>query len=243
MKAKAFTLVELLAVVAIISLLVAMLMPSLAKAKARAREAACLVQVSDMGRAGTLYAQDYPCYPPDLQTPSTAWPVAMLPYVGNNPAMFNCPDGPEVAKWDGKIWSTPYYYTPFDYAVCCWGSSDSSYLGYWVPAGRLPARKPEEIAKPSDFYWIADSNCGLAEDPTHAWDFIFEVHVNDWCAPIEWPGMRHRGGVNMLYFDGHAQWLLRADMMKAGTSTKASERDYWRRKVNFDNQPHNEYNN
>jgi len=53
-----FTLVELLVIVAIIALLLAILMPTLNRARATARSAKCLTNVRNTGQAVNLYAMD-----------------------------------------------------------------------------------------------------------------------------------------------------------------------------------------
>jgi prepilin-type N-terminal cleavage/methylation domain-containing protein/prepilin-type processing-associated H-X9-DG protein len=57
--AKAFTLIELLVVVAIIALLVAILIPSLANARAQAKKVICLSNAHSLARAHLLYAESY----------------------------------------------------------------------------------------------------------------------------------------------------------------------------------------
>jgi len=87
MKRKAFTLVELLVVIAIIALLVSVLLPALAQAKAQAKATVCLSNVKQWGLITFLYAED------------------------NNRSLFQSIAGNGVssknAYWAGA--STPYY--------------------------------------------------------------------------------------------------------------------------------------
>ncbi len=93
-----FTLVELLTVVAIIGLLLAVLTPTLVRARMLGRRSVCQANLSAVGKGAILYDSDFDagvpiCWAnvaPDKQHPWKSWRASLLPYVAGFGA-FNCP--------------------------------------------------------------------------------------------------------------------------------------------------------
>src|SRR5436309_7030957 len=58
-RSPAFTLLELLVVIALIAILAALLFPVFAQAREKARSAACMSNLKQIGSAWMIYTQDY----------------------------------------------------------------------------------------------------------------------------------------------------------------------------------------
>lgn len=69
---RAFTLVELLAVLAVIALLLGLLLPVLSRAAESGRSVKCMSNLKQLALAANLYAQTYQVYPPAVHYENTA---------------------------------------------------------------------------------------------------------------------------------------------------------------------------
>jgi prepilin-type N-terminal cleavage/methylation domain-containing protein/prepilin-type processing-associated H-X9-DG protein len=93
---RGFTLIELLVVVAIIAILAALLLPALAKAKAKGHQIVCLNNMKELAAAVYLYTADHEEVFPPMQewiTPliESSWRPYLFTLVGGKPQVYDCP--------------------------------------------------------------------------------------------------------------------------------------------------------
>ncbi len=184
--AGAFTLIELLVVIAIIAILAAILFPVFAKARERAYSTSCLSNQKQLARAFMLYADDHEERLPRAWSATGGpnngprdWTTDTASYLRNT-EVFKCPKYPKRAL----------------------GSAYNLWLA-WYPTGCAIAK----LKQPSRTCMFSESS-----HPQHAADPAWMV---DRVAPFGWPvdarfqfdKDRHRGGANMGFVDGHAQWV------------------------------------
>jgi prepilin-type N-terminal cleavage/methylation domain-containing protein len=135
----AFTLVELLVVIAVIGILAALLLTSLSSAKLRAKQIDCVSNIREMSLASTMYTHDSHgnTLPYDIHGEGLLWMGRLIDYQSKVDAVRLCPvateitgtDTSQVVQWGtadkawawrsgtpGKLWSGSYCFNGWLYS-------------------------------------------------------------------------------------------------------------------------------
>ena len=114
---RAFTLVELLVVLFIISLLISLVLPTIGSAMERGRRVRCMNNLKNIGTGLNMYANDHdgklPTVEPVPSIPvgSPPWPTltdTLLPYLQNQTNIFKCPSDATRFPIEGLSYESAY---------------------------------------------------------------------------------------------------------------------------------------
>jgi prepilin-type N-terminal cleavage/methylation domain-containing protein/prepilin-type processing-associated H-X9-DG protein len=220
---RGFTLIELIVVIAIIVVLMAILFPVFAHAKNKAYQVGCTANLRQLQLAVRQYCTDHDGHFPLQVVPADVpyrWVDAIYPY-GNSKAVYACPLNPVTADPDSRpdpaapLPETSYYYCAYTLggieemtvsnAAATISIMDGWFLeGQGGPQGKnypmylSPWATPQETAD-----WVNDiptQHVGVQE--------LNQMH-------------QHNGGVNLVFVDGHCEWVTRVDASQF--TTQASD--------------------
>ena len=216
-----FTLIELLIVIAVISILMALLLPSLNMAKEKARATSCKGNMKNIGLALTMYSGDYYSYLPAMVYYSglshadgrdNPWDLVLLPYF--NQSMTS--------------WKTNAFRCPSDSLKRTWSSSIQSYIynssrsaADAIATGTPELKMLSKIYKPSQMVIaVCGSDSWRTMNPgeapivglTNKEGIGYQrTHYSPWgnttCLLLT-----HSNGSNYLMVDGHVEYLTNLNM-------------------------------
>jgi prepilin-type N-terminal cleavage/methylation domain-containing protein/prepilin-type processing-associated H-X9-DG protein len=190
---RGFTLIELLVVMAIISILASMLFPTFAKARGKARGIDCVSNLSQLGKAFSMYAMDYDGIMPPHDESTFSNTFQRAGYVVDDWTTSN------QSNWARAIYS---YVRAYQVYVCksavgaAPGSNGAipplSYIMNGYLAGMLQDAPPSPSSVCLLYDWKFTSSWAAA-NPGKTQVSIF------------WGWAPHEERFNVLYVDGHAK--------------------------------------
>jgi len=212
MRKKAFTLIEVLMVIAIISLLMAVLMPVLAKARQEGRAVMCLGNLRQLGIAAQLYADDNDGYYPIAYINDPDPTDSLAVYVYWDFVHIKDLDTLEKHTEPGLLWQNDM----IDSIQQCpsfkgSANSDDPYTGYNYNTSYIGHGASEAVTTPAKVTQVKKpSLCALFGDGEYA-DGANKFMRSPWKSEYDTfsfrtagtQGYRHNGKTNVAWCDGH----------------------------------------
>lgn len=210
---------EMLVVISIITLLISMLMPSLARARDAANSVKCLANLSQIGSAFTAYTDDSrghlpPYKTPFEPTPKAYWGGLLAKGAYTDPGEpFSCPGySPprkphmQATRTNPELnWFFTQYGMNWQYIGSRMGDLGSNTGGLGAPPAPTPTPLVTQIRRPSETIFVVDS-WGIIWAGTGNEAGIAFVGASNAASTTGAPHVRHLGnrGINVLWGDTHA---------------------------------------
>lgn len=190
-------MLELLVGICVVAILVAIIIPSMAKVREGAMASTCMGNLRQIGAAVYLYVNDNNGYlPGPTNSPQMMWDEKLLESGAISDLKITrngCPKSKNLM----------------------FGSYGYNYLqlgGFDFPAGKLSS-----VTIPRDTIMIADSHLYGSPTPMSSYQQYNLVYWDESFWSGQYKPVGHNGGVNILWVDGHVSWLKTSEVLKDPT--------------------------
>jgi prepilin-type N-terminal cleavage/methylation domain-containing protein len=216
----AFTMIELLTVIAIIGILAGLLLPALSKAREKAKRIACNSNLKQIGAAMIMYSGDFqnhlpPVYPWMAGNP-TNWAQTLVNLGYTAPKVFACPNDKGPRGNAGTL----------SYGMCITDSrvDESSVANndFWIAGSRLTCTwlTNTEVAVVAEYYTDASETPAIL--PTMksytGWEYVTgpnSLIPSPLSGAPRPPKSKHEGNApmagNYLFMDAHVEFIERPE--------------------------------
>jgi prepilin-type processing-associated H-X9-DG protein/prepilin-type N-terminal cleavage/methylation domain-containing protein len=238
---RGFTLVELLVVIGMITVLIAILLPALSRARDQANRIKCGANLRGIGQALTMYTQQYRAYPGAFFGDSFIWPVRLRPFLGGSKAVFHCPSRDDSFRWPDVVvdgYAASRYLLQLGYEEGEPVLRGTMHFSYGYNLSGTDELKPLDLQKglgitprirnvnpawgaPHGNYSrvVGDMPAARIRNPAEMIAIAdsdgngrYDFEVFP-CRPDEgFAGRIHGGGANVLFCDGHVTWYRQEDL-------------------------------
>ena len=165
---RAFTLIEILVVIAIMGILAALLFPAFATARGMARRASCVSQLRQIGLGAAMYRSDFGQFAPQIS--------GLARYVGDA-QVFVCPNDAARGQHDGNLYMEGNMVLPggesYEYFPRWQGAEDN---GWWNPSPRFGKGKWDDMTPLAGcpWHWAKSWNGAKSGNATgsRGWELI-----------------------------------------------------------------------
>ena len=214
-RSSGFTLIELLVVIAIIAILAAMLLPALAQAREKARQASCINNLKHFGMAVQMYANDCNDWlmPSNQGAKTNTWLLEIKPYIKSTGAYkksdkyFTCPSDstPYTQNGDVSFMPTSYCYniSAGDGERIKATGAQPEYVYKRMRVGSHLLSQAGQCALITEFGGSTDDYARFEPGGTPLRDYMIFNHI---------------GRANVLYIDGSVSSVQYADMPNGHTN-------------------------
>ncbi len=223
LKKYAFSLVELLIVIALCAVFLSLLMPTLSQARAHARQVVCAARLQQQGVAMANYcvnAKDT-AFPMTSQY-SSWWMIRLMPYLGHPGDVSQITTG-TTAAYSGGLLNDSFGYTNSPERLtpafrCPDAQKGNSGLYYLSDYGINYGLTNVNWTSPTSTQWANRRTFAQIKSPTSRIPLVFEYWLIT--APTTWAaynesttttgriiGHNKRTTINTLFVDGHVEGL------------------------------------